>query len=219
MALSGCTGVFIGFESLSDDNLSAFGKRGPRPEEYAARVRVLHDHGIAVNGSFVVGFDGDRTDVFQRTADWIDSNRLECATFHVLTPYPGTPLFRQLEAEGRLLHREWSKYDTAHVVFRPRHMTAEQLELGYDWLYRRLFSAQSVWRRRPQDVTAVLPYLAMSVLYKHSNRLWRFLIKTAARPRRMAPVRRVDAAASCLASPAAREAPGGPACCPATGMA
>jgi radical SAM superfamily enzyme YgiQ (UPF0313 family) len=177
MALAGCTAVFIGFESLTDDNLIALRKRGPRAEEYARRVRVLHDHGIAVNGSFVLGFDGDGTEVFQQTADWIDANRLECATFHVLTPYPGTPLFRQLDAEGRLLHRDWSKYDTAHVVFRPKQMTAEQLALGYDWLYRRLFSPESVWRRRPQEATAVLPYLAMSLLYKRSNRLWRFLIK------------------------------------------
>ena len=177
MALAGCAAVFIGFESLSDDNLVALRKRGPRATDYARRVRVLHDCGIAVNGSFVVGFDGDRADVFQQTADWIDINRLECATFHVLTPYPGTPLFRQLEAEDRLLHRDWSKYDTAHVVFRPKHMTTEQLALGYDWLYRRLFSAESVWRRRPQEATAVLPYLVTSILYKRSNCLWRFLIK------------------------------------------
>jgi radical SAM superfamily enzyme YgiQ (UPF0313 family) len=177
MALAGCTGVFIGFESLSDDNLASLGKRGARSHDYARRVRILHEHGIAVNGSFVVGFDGDRPDVFERTAAWIDANRLECATFHVLTPYPGTPLFRQLEAEGRLLHREWARYDTAHVVFRPKHMTVEQLALGYDWLYRRLFSADSVWRRRPRDAAAVLPYLAACLLYKRSNRLWRFLIK------------------------------------------
>jgi radical SAM superfamily enzyme YgiQ (UPF0313 family) len=177
MALAGCTAVFVGFESLSDDNLAAHRKRGPRAAEFAGRVRVLHEHGIAVNGSFVLGFDGDRADVFQHTADWIDENRLECATFHVLTPYPGTPLFRQFEAEGRLLHRDWSKYDTAHVVFRPKQLTAEQLALGYDWLYRRLFSAESVWRRRPREATAVLPYLAMSFLYKRSNRLWRLLIK------------------------------------------
>ena len=88
---------------------------------------MLHDYGIQVNGSFVLGFDHDRTDVFARTAEWIEENRLECATFHILTPYPGTPLFRQMEAEGRLLHRDWTLYDTAHVVFRPKHMTPEEL--------------------------------------------------------------------------------------------
>jgi radical SAM superfamily enzyme YgiQ (UPF0313 family) len=177
MALAGCTGVFIGFESLHNDNIADSRKKSPRTEDYAGRVEVLHGHGIQVNGSFVLGFDHDRLDVFERTVEWIEANRLECATFHILTPYPGTPLFAQLEAEGRLLHRNWSLYDTGHVVFLPKHMTPEQLAEGYAWCYRRLFSHASIWRRRPADVRAVLPYLAMSYFYKRSNRLWRWLIR------------------------------------------
>ena len=115
--------------------------------------------------------------MFERTVAWIEAARLECATFHILTPYPGTPLFRQMEAEGRLLHRDWSLYDTAHVVFRPRHMTPEELAEGYAWCYERLFSHGSIWRRRPEDWRAVPPYLAMSYLYKRSNRLWHLLIR------------------------------------------
>ena len=177
MALAGCTGVFIGFESLQDDNLTDARKKSPRTEDYARRVEVLHDNGIQVNGSFVLGFDHDRPDVFERTAEWIEANRLECATFHILTPYPGTPLFRKLESEGRILHRDWSRYDTGHVVFRPKRMTEEELERGYAWLYRTLFSHASIWRRRPADWRAVAPYLAMSYLYKRSNRFWHFLIR------------------------------------------
>ncbi len=177
MALAGCTGVFIGLESLCDDNLAHARKKTPRTEDYARRVRLFHEHGIQVNGSFVLGFDEDRKEVFQQTRDWVEENRLECATFHILTPYPGTPLFRQMEDEGRILHRDWSQYDTAHAVFRPKHMEPEELEQGYDWLYRRLFSPASIWRRRPVQAAAVLPYLAMSVLYKRSNRFWRLLIK------------------------------------------
>jgi radical SAM superfamily enzyme YgiQ (UPF0313 family) len=177
MALAGCTGVFVGFESLHGDNLAESKKKGPRPDDYARRVAVLHRHGIQVNGSFVLGFDHDRPDVFEKTVAWIEANRLECATFHILTPYPGTPLFRQMEAQGRLLHRDWALYDTAHVVFRPRHMTPGQLAAGYAWCYRRLFSHRSIWRRRPADYRAVLPYLAMSYLYKRSNRLWHWLIR------------------------------------------
>ena len=100
MALAGCTGVFIGFESLSDDNLLDAHKKTPKTADYARRVRMLHDVGIQVNGSFVLGFDHDRKDVFERTAQWVEENRLECSTFHILTPYPATPLFRQMEAEG-----------------------------------------------------------------------------------------------------------------------
>jgi radical SAM superfamily enzyme YgiQ (UPF0313 family) len=177
MALGGCTGVFIGFESLSDGNLAAARKKTPRADDYARRVDILHQHGIQVNGSFVLGFDEDRQDAFARTVDWIERNRLECATFHILTPYPGTPLFRQMESEGRLLHKNWDLYDTAHVVFQPRHMTAEQLAEGYAWCYQQLFSHRSIWRRRPADTRAVLPYLAMSYLYKRSNRLWHLLIR------------------------------------------
>jgi radical SAM superfamily enzyme YgiQ (UPF0313 family) len=177
MALAGCTGVFIGFESLSDQNLLNARKKTPKAAEYARRVCMLHDHGIQVNGSFVLGFDQDRNDVFARTADWIEQNRLECATFHILTPYPATPLFRHMEAEGRLLHRDWTLYDTAHAVFRPKNMAPEELEDGYHWIYRRLFSHTSIWRRRPADWRAVPPYLAMSYLYKRSNRFWRLMIK------------------------------------------
>jgi radical SAM superfamily enzyme YgiQ (UPF0313 family) len=177
MALAGCTGVFVGFESLTDENLFDARKKSPKTADYARRVRLLHDNGIQVNGSFVLGFDHDRKDVFARTVEWIEENRLECATFHILTPYPATPLFRQMEAEGRLLHREWALFDTAHAVFRPKHMTPEELEQGYAWMYERLFSHASIWRRRPADWRSVAPYLAMSYLYKRSNRFWRLLIK------------------------------------------
>jgi len=177
MALAGCTGVFVGFESLTDENLADAHKKTPKTADYARRVRMLHECGIQVNGSFVLGFDHDRKDVFARTAAWVEENRLECSTFHILTPYPATPLFRQMAAQGRLLHRDWSLYDTAHAVFQPKHMTPEELEQGYGWMYQRLFSHRSIWRRRPEDWRAVAPYLAMSYLYKRSNRFWHLLIK------------------------------------------
>jgi radical SAM superfamily enzyme YgiQ (UPF0313 family) len=177
MARAGCTGVFIGFESLTMGNLEDARKKTPRPEDYARRVKIFHDVGIQVNGSFVVGFDHDDKACFSRIAAWVEENRLECATFHILTPYPGTPLFRQMKREGRILHEDWDRYDTAHCVFRPKHMTPEELEEGYGWLYSRLFSSASIWTRRPGDPRAVLPYLAMSYLYKRTNRVWPLLVK------------------------------------------
>ena len=177
MALSGCTGVFVGFESLNEGNLTDARKRTPAPVDYARRVALLHRYGIQVNGSFVLGFDHDGPDVFARTVQWIEDNRLECATFHILTPYPGTPLFRQLEREGRILHRDWDQYDTAHVVFQPKHMSCDELDRGYAWCYDTLFSHASIWKRRPSDSSAVLAYLAMSYLYKRSNRFWHLLIR------------------------------------------
>lgn len=177
MARAGCTGVFVGFETLRQENLTAARKRSPRPADYRRRVQVFHDCGIQVNGSFVLGFDHDGPDCFARTVAWIEQARLECATFHILTPYPGTPLFRQMEAEGRILHRNWDLYDTAHVVFRPRRMSVEQLAAGYAWCYRTLFAHRSIWARRPADWRAVPAYLAMSYLYKRANWLWPWLIR------------------------------------------
>ena len=177
MALAGCTGVFVGFESLSPENLTDARKKSPHPDDYARRVGVFHEYGIQVNGSFVLGFDHDRPGVFDRTTDWIEENRLACATFHMLTPYPGTPLFKQLEAEDRLLHRDWSLYDTGHVVFRPRHMSPQELEQGYVRCYERIFSMRSVWERRPDRLGESLPYFAMSLLYKRINLVWPLLIR------------------------------------------
>ncbi len=177
MALAGCTGVFVGFESLTGENLDDAHKKTPRPEDYARRVAIFHRYGIQVNGSFVLGFDHDRPDVFARTADWIERNKLECATFHILTPYPGTPLFRQMEKEGRLLHKNWDLFDTAHVVFRPKNMSEAELEAGYHWLYERLFTLGSIWRRRPERRSEILPFIAMSLLYKRANLFWPVLIK------------------------------------------
>lgn len=177
MALAGCTGVFVGFETLNGANLAAAGKRSPRPDDYARRVGIFHDSGIQVNGSFVFGFDEDGPDVFARTVEWIEQARLACATFHILTPYPGTPLFAQYEREGRLLHSDWRLYDTSHVVFRPKRMTVEQLEEGYAWTYRRMFSAASIWRRRPATLSGLPAYLAAALLYKKCNWLWPWLIR------------------------------------------
>jgi radical SAM superfamily enzyme YgiQ (UPF0313 family) len=177
MALAGCTGVFIGFESLRDANLIDSRKRSPQAEEYAQRVAVFQDNGIQVNGSFVLGFDHDTPETFDELTEWIESVPLQSANFQILTPYPGTPLFRQMEAEGRLLHRDWSLYDTAHCVFRPKHMTPEQLEAGYARCYARLYSHRSIWKRRPADWRAVPAYLAMAYLYKRSNWLWPLLIR------------------------------------------
>ena len=177
MAVAGCTGVFVGFESLTDDNLKAAGKRSPRAADYARRVALLQDHGIQVNGSFVLGFDHDGPGCFERTVDWVEEQRLECATYHILTPYPGTPLFARMERAGRILHRDWTLYDTGHCVFRPERMTPEQLEEGYASMYERTFSLASIWRRRPRTPAALAGYMAMSLLYKRSNALWPALIR------------------------------------------
>src|SRR5947199_28448 len=85
---------------------------------------------------YAVIYDHIRPDSLVCLLDRIKAQRLECATLHILTPYPGTPLFRQMEREGRLLHKDWDLYDTAHAVFQPKHMSPSELEEGYAWMYR-----------------------------------------------------------------------------------
>ncbi len=176
MAASGCQGVFIGLETLSDDNLRQQGKRTLPPSEYERAVALLHEHGIEVNGSFVFGFDHDDPDVFDRTLEFIVRHRLECATFHILTPYPGTPLFEDLERQGRILTRDWNQYDTAHAVFQPARMSPAQLEQGYRRVYRELYSWQNVLARRPPGAVRAGAYLAMTALYKKWDLLWKALV-------------------------------------------
>lgn len=129
-------------------------------------------------GSYTSAFGDEpapRRSILPRGSSLITTSVI--ATFHILTPYPGTPLFEQMNRQGRLLHRNWDLYDTSHAVFRPRHMTPQQLEDGYAWCYQRLFSPAGIWARRPADWRAVLPCLAMAYLYKRSHHLWHRLIR------------------------------------------
>jgi radical SAM superfamily enzyme YgiQ (UPF0313 family) len=182
MAAAGCQGVFVGLETLSDANLREHHKRTLPPSSYRQAVALLHRHRIEVNGSFVFGFDDDGPDVFDRTLDFIIEERLECATFHILTPYPGTPLFQSLEAQGRILTRDWRHYDTAHVVFRPARLSAEELLDGYRRAYRRLYSWRTILARHPRGATATetvlrsAAYLTMTALYKKADWIWRALV-------------------------------------------
>jgi radical SAM superfamily enzyme YgiQ (UPF0313 family) len=177
MAEAGCTGVFLGLESLNPDSLTEAGKRNACTERYADQVAIFHDRHIQVNASFVFGFDHDDFGTFERTVAWIERRRLACATFHILTPYPGTPLFRKLEREGRIINRDWSRYDTGHAVYLPKLMSPGQLEQGYAWCYKQLFSTRSIWIRRPPEARSIPAYLAGSILYKKMNWLWPVLMR------------------------------------------
>jgi radical SAM superfamily enzyme YgiQ (UPF0313 family) len=131
-------------ESLSEDTLAECGKRINKPAEYLEAVTNLHRHGIGVKATFMIGFDNDDISVFPKMARFINRSNFDSVYFSILTPYPGTRLFQKLESEGRLLHKDWEKYDTAHVVFRPEKMTVEQLEEGFTWLYKRALSMKSI---------------------------------------------------------------------------
>ena len=144
---SGCVGLFIGFESLSEANLRAVGKRTNHPEEYLDVVHRIHDHGIGIDASFVFGLDGDDEAVFDRTLEFVARAKLEIAYYSILTPYPGTRLHERLTQEGRILTDDWSLYDSCHVVYRPRGLSSEQLLAGYYRTLKESFSLGMIFRR------------------------------------------------------------------------
>ncbi|WP_084417076.1 B12-binding domain-containing radical SAM protein [Mariniblastus fucicola] len=135
-AEAGMRSIFVGFESLDARNLRQSNKRQNLDRDYERVTKRLHDLGIMINGSFVFGLDGDDTTVFQRTVDWAVETGITTATFHVATPYPGTAFYSEMEQAGRLMSDNWDLYDTRHVVFEPKRMTASELKSGYDQAYR-----------------------------------------------------------------------------------
>jgi radical SAM superfamily enzyme YgiQ (UPF0313 family) len=144
---SGCNFLLIGFESVDQDNLNQIAKGFNRGDNYAELVRQLHRAHIAVQGCFVFGFDHDTPEVFARTVDRVAELKIDIPRYSLYTPYPGTRLFKRLQAEGRLLSVDWSDYDTMHVVFEPKQMSPVQLYEGFRWAYRETFRLGHILRR------------------------------------------------------------------------
>jgi radical SAM superfamily enzyme YgiQ (UPF0313 family) len=143
-AEAGLRSLFVGFETLTPENLKRSNKRQNLGRDYKAVTDRLHSLGIMINGSFVFGMDDDGADVFKRTVDWAIENGITTATFHIQTPYPGTRLHAQMVREGRMLTRDWNLYDTRHVVYRPARLKPEALKAGYDWAYRQFYRWKSI---------------------------------------------------------------------------
>jgi radical SAM superfamily enzyme YgiQ (UPF0313 family) len=145
-AAAGLRSLFVGFETLSGAGLAGAGKRQNLGRDYREVARRIEDLGIMINGSFVFGLDGDDRDVFERTVDWAVASGLTTATFHILTPYPGTALYAEMARQGRIVTRDWDLYDTRHVVYRPSGLSAEELKRGYDRAYASFYRWGSIWR-------------------------------------------------------------------------
>lgn len=176
---SGLRSLFVGFETISPANLVEHDKRQNLDRDYGAAIRRLRDLGVMVNGSFVFGMDDDDPTVFERTVEWAVEQGIETATFHVLTPYPTTGLYRRMESQGRLLHHDWDRYDTRHAVFRPARMSPEQLEAGYWRAYRDFYSWRNIVRGAVQKDTLVGRgrHVAYAAGWKKFERLWDVVIQ------------------------------------------
>ena len=144
---SGCISLFIGFESLLQENLDGVSKRFVEAKELSNWIKAIQDHRIGIQGSFIFGFDGDTPDVFRETVEFVQKSNIELPTFSILTPFPGTPLQKRLEEEGRIFDRDWSHYDMSHVVFKPRKMTVRELQEGYLWAQKYTCAPRSILKR------------------------------------------------------------------------
>ncbi len=166
MKKSGCQSLFIGFESINENSLNQVNKRQNRTGEYNKLISQIHDLGIMINASIVFGFDHDKPDVFDATVDWLVQNKIETMTAHILTPYPGTRFYDKLIQEGRIIDHDKNNYNTANVVFQPRHMTPQQLYDGYLSGYRTFYSLGNIYRRIPEQSNQVIPFLLFNLCYR-----------------------------------------------------
>src|SRR5262249_52065231 len=172
--------LFVGFETLNPAPLRAPHQMQNLHRDYGAAIRRLHGLGVMINGSFVFGMDEDDASVFDRTVEWAIGQGVETATFHILTPYPGTALYQRMDAEGRLLHRDWDLYDTRHVVYRTKGMTAEELETGYWRAYRDFYRWGSILRGAwtKDTLAGRLRHAAYAGGWKKFEPLWDLVIRT-----------------------------------------
>ena len=165
---SGCRHLFIGFESISQLSLDESNKAFNRVEHYREIIRRIHSHRISVQAGIVFGFDHDWPDVFDKTLDFLIENGIQNATFNMLTPYPNTPLFHRLKAEGRILTEDWSKYNSrTDVVFEPKHMSAEELLNGFNHVNREFYQIRNVLRRLHHSHTGLFWTLPLNLIYSY----------------------------------------------------
>jgi len=146
-AASGCAGLLLGFESLSDGALAESRKQFSSRVAYRTVIEKLHARNIAIQGCFVFGFDDDDTSVFERTAEFAIDTHIDLPRFAILTPFPGTPLHTRLAAEGRILTKDWSCYDGQHVVYQPARMTAQELLRGTERAWKTTYSYRGIFKR------------------------------------------------------------------------
>jgi radical SAM superfamily enzyme YgiQ (UPF0313 family) len=144
---SGCIALNIGFESFSTKNLQTMGKGFNQPSRYAEAVKRIHDQGIGIMGTFIVGLDDDDPGVFQRIIDFCINEKLDWALTFIMSPYPGTDSFKRLEKEGRIFCRDWEKYDSLNAVYQPLLMSPEELEKGMRRIWKEVFSLNAIYKR------------------------------------------------------------------------
>lgn len=176
---SGLRSLFIGFETLNPNNLREQNKNHNLNRDYNLAIRRLHDLGVMINGSFVFGMDHDDETVFDRTVEWAVEQNIETATFHILTPYPGTALYERMLAASRITSNDWNLYDTRHVIYQPAKMTSEILQAGYWRAYRNFYRWKSIIKgaAAKSTISRKFRHLAYSGGWKKIEPFWDMVIR------------------------------------------
>jgi radical SAM superfamily enzyme YgiQ (UPF0313 family) len=178
-AACGLRSLFVGFETLNPQNLKSQHKIQNLNRDYGQAISRLHSLGVMINGSFVFGMDDDDQTVFERTVEWAIGSGIETATFHILTPYPGTVLYQRLADQKRITSSNWNLYDTRHAVFTPAKMRAEMLEAGYWRAYREFYRWSSILRSAwtQEGWAERLRHVAYVSGWKKFEPLWDWVIR------------------------------------------
>lgn len=177
---AGLRSLFVGFETFSSENLKQSNKSQNLKLDYERAANRLHNLGIMINGSFVFGLDNDNKDVFKRTVDWGVKNAITTATYHILTPYPGTRLYDSMIRSGRILTNDWDLYDTRHVVYETRGLSSVELENGYWWAYNEFYKWSNVFKASfsHDSFKHKMKHLFYTGGWKKFEDLWNFIINT-----------------------------------------
>ena len=173
----GCKSLFIGFESINQESIKNTNKLQNNITLYEKLIAELHSRNIMINASLVFGFDNDTIEIFKTTLDWLVKNKVETMTAHILTPYPGTVLYKKLLAEDRIIDYNTNNYNTANVVFRPESMSAEELKNGYLWIYDQFYSFKNILKRLPDNKKQRIPYLLFNFGYRKFGMITSFFGK------------------------------------------
>ncbi len=172
MVKSGCKGLLIGFESIVPQSVRNINKVFNRIDEYKLLVKKLHDNGIGINGTFVFGTDNEDKSVFEKTVDAVIKLKIDLPRFAILTPFPRTPLYYELESQNRIIERNWALYDAEHCVFKPLKMKPEELEEGLVWVWKETYSFMNIFKRITNSRTLFILSLLTNIGYKiFANRL------------------------------------------------
>ncbi len=177
---AGLRSLFVGFETFSPENLKQSNKKQNLLKDYKKATKRLHDLGIMINGSFVFGLDEDNKDVFKRTVEWGVENSITTSTYHILTPYPGTQLYAEMKQQDRIVTNNWDLYDTRHVVYKTKNISADELEQGYHWAYKEFYTWANIAKASVghDSVKHMLKHFLYSGGWKKFEPLWNFIIKT-----------------------------------------